>query len=246
MFSLSKAMGHLFRLRMLLWVFVLIMILGEAYCQTQKKKSSAVLPANADEMAFYPYIDEVSKRIITDYAAKHPQKLIVIDKTAMKLYFYEKGQLQTGYPIPIALGSDAVNPKLQSGDGRTPEGEFYLYSKVSGHSEFAYFMGISYPNKLDAERGLKSGLITKKQYNQITSRLANNQRPTMNTALGGEIGIHTVLSNSTISYGDVTGSNWTLGCIALEYMDMQKLFGQVKMATKVLIIGETYKKNHSL
>lgn len=222
-----------------MWFFTIIISCGQEKVQEGNSQFEAQSDFDANL-----YHDKTSQTIITEFVQNHNDDLIIIDKTAMKLYFFKNKQLQSGYPVPIALGFEPVKAKEKSGDGRTPEGEFYLYSRVSGHSQFAYFMGISYPNEKNAERGLKDGIINNNQYKTILEQLKNKQRPLMNTNLGGEIGIHTMLQGDSHPVGTVTASNWTLGCIALEFQDMIRLFNQSRIGIRVFIIGETHKQNY--
>jgi murein L,D-transpeptidase YafK len=90
---------------------------------------------------------------------------------------------------------------------------------------FYLSLGISYPNGLAAERGLRDHLINKTQYDAIMRALREKRGPPQNTLLGGDIYIH----------GRGAGSDWTRGCVALEDEDVRELFNAVTVGTPVTI-----------
>jgi Transglycosylase SLT domain/L,D-transpeptidase catalytic domain/LysM domain len=124
----------------------------------------------------------------------------------------------------IALGSDALRDKIREGDGRTPEGEFFICQRLS-KGRWGPSLGISYPNMEDARRGLLSGLLDRVQYQEIVSAIANGLRPPWNTPLGGAICIH----------GRGNARDWTAGCIALDDADASELFALIPLGSKVSI-----------
>lgn len=124
----------------------------------------------------------------------------------------------------IALGSNPEGDKEREGDGRTPEGDFYVCSRGSS-AHYAYTLGISYPAEEDADRGLATGLITRRDHRRIVEAIHRMQRPPWNTPLGGEIMIHE---------GD-TLTDWTAGCIALSERDMAELLDAIPLGTPVRI-----------
>lgn len=90
---------------------------------------------------------------------------------------------------------------MRQGDRRTPEGEFYIFTK-NDKSAFYLSLGVSYPNIEDAERGLRDGMITRGQHDAIVRATRNKRTPPQNTRLGGTIYIH----------GNGASSDWTWGC----------------------------------
>ncbi len=143
-------------------------------------------------------------------------------KSARVLLFYSGEKLLRKYPV--GLGFDPVIDKTQQGDGATPEGEYRVCVK-NPQSKFLLSLGINYPNQSDAERGLRSGLISQAEYDSIVEAHEKGRRPPWNTLLGGEIFIH----------GRGSGSDWTLGCIALDDPDMRELYRAVVIGTPVVI-----------
>ena len=143
---------------------------------------------------------------------------IEIDKTARRLTAIEEDGTQL-FSCAIALGKNPVGPKLQEGDGKTPEGEYFICLKKRG--KYGPSLGISYPNEADARRmGAGEELIA-----CIRERAERKERPPWGTALGGEIFIH----------GGGTASDWTAGCIALKNEDAETLYRLVPLGTDVVI-----------
>jgi len=126
--------------------------------------------------------------------------------------------------FPIALGKNPLEPKTCQGDGRTPEGCYYVCTR-NEKSKFHLALGLSYPNGADGAGGRKSGLITQEEYGAILAAQRERRRPPWDTALGGEIMIH----------GGGTDGDWTAGCIALSNEDMELLWEKADMGTEVII-----------
>jgi len=150
------------------------------------------------------------------------QPKIVVKKTARRLLLYSCNALVRTYRV--GLGLSPVGYKVREGDRRTPQGDFYIFTKNS-KSAFYLSLGLSYPNAVHAKRGLRDGLITKAQYDEIMRALRAKRRPPQNTALGGNIYIH----------GNGAQSDWTWGCVALENEDIRELFGVVRVGVTVTI-----------
>jgi murein L,D-transpeptidase YafK len=147
---------------------------------------------------------------------------IVVKKARRQLLLFSGGTLVRTYRI--GLGLSPSGDKVHAGDRRTPEGEFYIFTR-NDKSAFYLSLGLSYPNTAHAERGLRDGLITRAQYEAITRALRAKKAPPQNTHLGGDIYIH----------GNGAQSDWTWGCVALENEDIRELFDAVSVGTPVRI-----------
>jgi murein L,D-transpeptidase YafK len=147
---------------------------------------------------------------------------IVIRKSARVLLLYAGGAIVRTYRV--GLGGSPVGDKEREGDGRTPEGQFYITNR-NPKSRYTLSLGLSYPNREDAERGLRDRLITREQHDDIVRAIEAGKRPPWDTALGGEIFIH----------GRGSGSDWTLGCVALDDDDIRELYEVVPVGTPVTI-----------
>ena len=123
---------------------------------------------------------------------------------------YNGGKLIKVYPI--GLGMNPVLAKKKQGDRSTPEGEYHICGKIP---ESTYYMALilNYPNVADADRGLKEGLISKKEHTAIIKAINEKRCPNFNTRLGGQIEIH----------GMGSQSDWTWGCIALDNPNIEEL-----------------------
>jgi murein L,D-transpeptidase YafK len=150
-------------------------------------------------------------------------KRIVVHKSARKLELYDDDRIVIA--SGVALGSCPEGSKLAEGDGRTPEGEYFVCA-VNPDSRYHLSLCLSYPSAGDAKRGLAEGTISDRQYAEIVAAADAEAMPPQHTALGGEIYIH----------GGGTDSDWTRGCIALRDDEMRMLFDACKKGTPVTIL----------
>jgi murein L,D-transpeptidase YafK len=148
---------------------------------------------------------------------------IIIRKAARKLEIFDGRKLVKTYTM--VLGFSTKGDKEIEGDGRTPEGEFYVFTK-NPESRFHLSLGLSYPSKDDAKRGLAAGLITKEEHAEIAKAIDEGGMPPQKTKLGGEIYIH----------GGGTASDWTDGCVALKDEEISEIFAIIPVGTKVKIL----------
>lgn len=120
------------------------------------------------------------------------------------------------------FGKNPVGPKLQQGDEKTPEGRYFVSSRVET-PRFHRFLGVSYPNADDVRRSRGMGI----------------------SQLGGGIGIHGVqksmaaMARVWLRVGHTLGLNrlWgpTDGCIGVSNEDIEVLYDAVRVGTPVQI-----------
>ncbi len=147
------------------------------------------------------------------YVLKEDRRLwLVQDKTLVRDYH-------------VALGPSPKGDKYYRGDGRTPEGEFYVCSKNSS-SQYYKSLGINYPNPHNAQNALSCGLISYNEYCSIKQANDSCRLPPSNTALGGQVFIH----------GGGCSNDWTLGCVAVANSAMDELFSVVQIGTPIIIM----------
>lgn len=103
------------------------------------------------------------------------------------------------------LGFAPVGHKTQEGDGRTPEGGYYI-DRRNPNSRFHLSLGISYPNAHD-----------------IAYAEANGIDP------GGDIFIHGTPTRW------VGTPDWTWGCIAVQNEEMDEIYAMVNNGTLITI-----------
>jgi len=148
---------------------------------------------------------------------------LVITKGKRTLVVFDGDRRIKSYKT--VLGFAPKGGKEIEGDGRTPEGEFYVFTK-NPESRFHLSLGVSYPGQEDAERGLREGLISQAEHDEIVAAIAEKRKPLQKTRLGGEIYIH----------GGGTASDWTEGCVALTNDEMTELFDAIPIGAKVTIL----------
>jgi len=149
------------------------------------------------------------------------QRIVVMKRKRLLELYSGEAVVRT---YKIGLGLNPVDDKERQGDRRTPEGDFYVFTR-NNKSAFYLSLGLSYPNIEDAERGLRNKLISRAQHDAIVRAIKRKGTPPQNTALGGDIYIH----------GNGASSDWTWGCVALENEDIKELFDAVPVGTAVTI-----------
>jgi murein L,D-transpeptidase YafK len=147
---------------------------------------------------------------------------IIIKKRHRTLEVFDGDKLVKTYTV--VLGFAPEGDKEIEGDGKTPEGEFYIFTKNS-QSKFHLSLGLSYPSVDDAKRGSAKRLVTRSEHDAIVTAIEKKKMPPQKTALGGEIYIH----------GGGLGSDWTWGCVALRNEEVEEIFNAVRVGTPVSI-----------
>ena len=148
---------------------------------------------------------------------------IIVRKSAKLLEFHRHdGSVAV---FPIVIGFSPVGDKEAEGDGRTPEGEFYVFTK-NHQSRFHRSLGLSYPRPIDAERGLANEMITREEYDEIIAAHRERRKPPQNTGLGGEIYIH----------GGGIDRESTRGCIGLEDREIEEIFAEAEVGMRVTVL----------
>ncbi len=139
--------------------------------------------------------------------------VIVVDKSAHKLYLVKGGRVAHTYTCE--LGYNSVQQKYLAGDGATPEGQYYITSVRTTGSKYYKALNLNYPNELDKRRFREN-----KAKGFIASR----------AHIGGLIEIHGEGGRS---------KDWTNGCVALTNHDMDQLIAQVSVGTPVTIVRDS-------
>ena len=205
-------------------LFALALIIAAAVAAWVMLQKKITAPADADvspvSRAPKPSADERRNDSPLKLPLANPH--IIVKKSERRLMLFDGDKQVRKYRI--GLGFTPVGDKTHQGDGRTPEGGFYVCVKNTA-SKFYLSLGLSYPNKEHATRGLRNGVINQAQHNEIISALTRKQRPPWNTSLGGEIFIH----------GNGSSSDWTWGCVALDNADMKELFEVMPKGATVVI-----------
>ncbi len=109
----------------------------------------------------------------------------------------------------VHLGFTPDGPKQRSGDGRTPEGRYYI-DRRNPRSDFYLSLGVSYPNALDIARARAMGV-----------------RP------GGDIFIH----GGPTRAADQRKPDWTAGCIAVSDREIEEIWSMVPTGIPITILA---------
>ena len=148
---------------------------------------------------------------------------VVIRKSDRRLELYRGDTIIESYSI--ALGPSPTGQKEREGDGRTPEGEFFVFAK-NPKSRHHVSLAISYPDLAAVERGFENGVIDENTRNEALYDLEERDWIPQETPLGGKIYIH----------GGGCSSDWTDGCIALKDNEMQAVYDAAFVGMKISIL----------
>mgnify|MGYP000951038583 FL=1 len=166
----------------------------------------------------------VAQEVATDGVVQNePPTRIYVSKEKRKLSLYVDNQLVGAWECNI--GTNSANGKKQvEGDRVTPEGEYYICLR-NNRSNYHLSLGLSYPDKSDADRGIAQGLISQAEQDAIYRAIDQKACPPWKTALGGYVMIH----------GNYTEGFSTAGCVAVRDAVMDVLWAHVPLGTKVTI-----------
>ena len=144
------------------------------------------------------------------WSSLHSAHAVVVDKVNRRAELYYGGVLRKRFQVDI--GMRWLGKKLHRGDNATPEGKYKIVRKIA---EARYNRGLllDYPNEED-----------KRRFKMLKQR----GRIPRSVDIGGSITIHG-------SGG--RGKDWTEGCVALTDIDIETLFGHVRVGTPVTIVG---------
>lgn len=125
----------------------------------------------------------------------------------------------------VGLGPNPTGNKFFQGDGRTPEGEYFICSR-NPSSKYYKSLGINYPGPKRAVEACAVGEISREDLQKILDANDRKVLPPSNTCLGGAVFIH----------GGGSYEDWTLGCVAVSNRYMDELFEVIPVGTPVFIM----------
>jgi len=137
-----------------------------------------------------------------------PDHILVI-KSTRTLSLLNGTQILKSYKV--ALGSQPIGAKDRQGDHKTPEGTYFVDSKLD-HSQFHRALHLSYPSPADRERAKKLGLSP-----------------------GSDVEIHGLPEKYAWLGSQHRLTDWTDGCIALTNTEIDEIFPQISVGTPVEI-----------
>jgi hypothetical protein len=160
------------------------------------------------------------------------RRIIVIDKAKQNLVLFMDGRQAAEFPA--TFGIDPDSDKYKAFDAATPEGLYFITYKKS-KSRFHRLLGLSYPNLMNAEKGLADRVITLTEYNRIRDDIRKSRWTSCDTGLGCDIAIH---GGGVFKYfGKTRERDWTEGCIALNDKNIEKLFDLCRSGDPVVIFN---------
>jgi murein L,D-transpeptidase YafK len=134
---------------------------------------------------------------------------IVLDKSERRLTMFHQGREVRVYDV--ALGKNPVGPKTRRGDGRTPEGLYFIEGR-NPESKYHLSLRISYPAAKDQENAARRRVSP-----------------------GGDIMIHglpTAFSNVGALHRQ---QDWTEGCVAVTNEEIEEIWRAVPNGARILI-----------
>jgi len=136
---------------------------------------------------------------------------IQVHKADRKMYLLHNDKVLETYDIK--LGGVPVGHKQFEGDGKTPEGVYYITHK-NPNSTYHLSLGISYPNSEDRANAAAAG-----------------KRP------GGDIFIHGgPPKKKNGKPRAVSREDWTAGCIAVSDKEIERIYSMITPKTPILIL----------
>jgi murein L,D-transpeptidase YafK len=133
---------------------------------------------------------------------------IVVAKSSRSMYLMQGQETLAQYRVH--LGFSPGGHKERSGDGRTPEGVYWI-DRRNPRSEYFLSLGINYPNAADVARARAMGVDP-----------------------GGDIFIHGEPVRGAWHRGK---NDWTAGCIAVSNAEMEEIWSTVPTGTQVTILA---------
>ena len=134
---------------------------------------------------------------------------IVVNKEKRDIIMYKEGKILKQFKI--SLGFEPIGTKIKKGDGKTPEGLYYIEDKIR-ESSFFLALKVSYPNPWDIRRALE-----------------------LNYHPGGQIMIHGVPNIGYERNYHNSNNDWTEGCVAISNQQMLEIWKIISVGTPILI-----------
>ncbi|AWD22100.1 L,D-transpeptidase family protein [Pseudogemmobacter blasticus] len=129
---------------------------------------------------------------------------VQVHKGERKMYLLHNDKVLKSYDI--GLGFAPVGHKQFEGDGKTPEGTYYISHK-NPNSEYHLSLRVSYPNEADRAYA-----------------------KSMNKLPGGDIFIHGGPKRK------VDRRDWTAGCVAVTDKQIEVIYSMIKPGTPIHIL----------
>ena len=129
---------------------------------------------------------------------------IIVNKGVREMHLMHHDRPLKSYRVELGFAPDGH--KQFEGDGRTPEGEYFI-DRRNPNSSFHLSLGISYPNEAD-----------------IAYAQAMGKEP------GGDIFIHG--EPNVLAF---LSPDWTAGCISVTNREMEDIYAMVRDGTPITL-----------
>lgn len=134
---------------------------------------------------------------------------LVLEKSTRKLTLFDNGVPVAEYMV--ALGANPVGAKQRRGDGRTPEGLYFIQAR-NPRSKYHLSLRISYPDSAQRARASMLGISP-----------------------GGDIMIHGLPKRFATVGALHRQQDWTEGCIAVTNDEIEEIWRAVPNGARILI-----------
>jgi murein L,D-transpeptidase YafK len=135
------------------------------------------------------------------FAKNYKADKVVVIKSKRVMMLLKDGEVMKIYRV--ALGKNPDGHKVQEGDKRTPEGNYFIVSR-NQQSKYYLALNISYPNELDIQNAKKLGV-----------------------SAGNNIAIHGLPKDLEDLGKFHRRMDWTDGCIAVTNREMEEIWNLV-------------------
>lgn len=132
---------------------------------------------------------------------------IIVNKTERRMYLLHQKDVLKAYDVE--LGFTAGGHKQFEGDGKTPEGNYFI-DRRNPNSSFHLSLGISYPNAQDIAFAKSAG-----------------------KSPGGDIFIHGRPNEKFFKFN--MPPDWTAGCISVTNRQIERIYAMVRDGTPIQI-----------
>jgi murein L,D-transpeptidase YafK len=209
-------------MRNLRYLWPVLLLAAAAGCASGPGKPEAVAPLDQPLAKYVPqptnltpeqrYIDQLLCKNGFNGNGNKPT-VIVVHKLKRQLTIYQGVTPLKTYPV--VLGNDPYNDKMCQGDTCTPEGVYRVRAKYP-HPRWDAFIWLDYPNT--------------KNWMKF-SRAKQAGRLPEDADIGGQVGIH----GTEDPLRNLSGENWTKGCVSLLNKDLDEIYPLVTDKTLVVI-----------
>lgn len=133
---------------------------------------------------------------------------VLVKKSTREMFLMHGTQVLKKYDV--SLGYEPNGPKMFEGDGRTPEG-IYFIDRFNPNSRYHLSVGISYPSPVDEQRAWNYGLSAGRDI------FIHGRGPDGNAAIKSKV------------------RDWTAGCIAVSDTEIEEIFSMLRPGVPIVI-----------